>query len=112
MRTFLSGLLVLFLCAGCSMFETQETSLIVGSFNIRVNMDKSPHTWKERKPRCREVIAKNQFDIFGVQEALHYQLTGLVSRQSCRRAQTTAVGLSSTKSSVPLLTRRFTATPL
>ena len=53
-------------------------SFTVATFNIRCPVDKTPHTWQERKNRCISVIQRNKFDIFGVQEAMKHQLDDLV----------------------------------
>lgn len=73
------ALLILFLLCGCS--SVPKDTLTLATFNIRCPVDKSPHTWKERKPRCLAVIEKNQFDIFGVQEAYRYQLDDLLGEE-------------------------------
>lgn len=77
MKKFLfSALAAMFLLCGCKSIP-QET-FTLATFNIRCPVDKTPHTWQERKPRCLAVIKKNQFDIFGVQEALRSQLDDLL----------------------------------
>ena len=68
---------VLFLC-GC---RTADESITLATFNIRCPVDKTPHTWNERKPRCLAVIKQNRFDIFGVQEAIRFQLDDLVGNE-------------------------------
>lgn len=70
---------VLFLLCGCSSVSNETFTL--ATFNIRYPGDKSPNTWKERNPRCQAVIEKNQFDIFGVQEAYRYQLDDLLGKE-------------------------------
>lgn len=77
MKNFLFfALAAMFLLCGCKSIS-QET-FTLATFNIRCPVDKTPHTWQERKPRCLAVIKKNQFDIFGVQEALRSQLDDLL----------------------------------
>ena len=61
-----------------SMPEKNDDTIALATFNVRVAIDKSPNTWKERLPRCREVIEKNEFDIVGLQEALIRQVESLV----------------------------------
>ena len=54
-------------------------SFILATYNLRCPSDKTPpHTWSERKDRCRKVVAKNDFDIFGVQEPVRYQIDDLI----------------------------------
>ena len=51
-----------------------EDPFTLATFNVRCPVDKTPHSWQERKTRCIDVIQKNRFDIFGVQEAVKLQL--------------------------------------
>ena len=76
-KSFFPLLSVLFLC-GC---RTADESITLATFNIRCPVDKTPHTWNERKPRCLAVIKQNRFDIFGVQEAIRFQLDDLVGNE-------------------------------
>ena len=73
------ALVLLMLLCGCSSIP--EESFTLATYNIRCPVDKTPHTWKERKPRCLAVIEKNKFDIFGVQEAVRFQLDDLLGTE-------------------------------
>ncbi|MBQ9770640.1 MAG: endonuclease/exonuclease/phosphatase family protein [Lentisphaeria bacterium] len=75
-KILFSALAAMFLLCGCKSIP-QET-FTLATFNIRCPVDKTPNTWQERKPRCLAVIRKNQFDIFGVQEAVRSQLDDLL----------------------------------
>ena len=48
------------------------TKLKITSFNIRVNVDKSPNSFDERKVRIFEFISKEKPDIVGFQEVTDY----------------------------------------
>ena len=52
------ALVLLMLLCGCSSIP--EESFTLATYNIRCPVDKTPHTWKERKPRCLAVIEKNK----------------------------------------------------
>lgn len=56
--------------------QASETNLRVMTFNLRYlnTSDASPHTWEERRPTVRQVIRKEQPDIFGTQEAVYQQI--------------------------------------
>lgn len=70
--------MILTLSACNSISAKNDTPIALASFNVRVAVDKSPNTWAERLPRCKEVIEKNQFDIVGLQEPLINQVESLV----------------------------------
>ncbi|MFB4162244.1 endonuclease/exonuclease/phosphatase family protein [Alteribacillus sp. JSM 102045] len=55
---------------------SSKTDLTVMSFNLRFlnTSDPSPHTWEERRSTVRQVIRKEQPDIFGTQEAVYQQV--------------------------------------
>lgn len=55
----------------------EEPSFRLATFNIRRPGDKSPHSWRERKSRCLEIIRQNKIDIYGIQEGYHYQVKDL-----------------------------------
>ena len=57
--------------------------LKVGSYNLRINTprDLPSNSWKQRAPRCLEVLKAEKFDIFGTQET-----------QKCHIDQITAIG--------------------
>lgn len=59
--------------------ESPPQPLRVASFNVRVPMDKSPHTWPERAPRCVALIQRHKFDIVGLQEAVWQQMVDLTA---------------------------------
>ena len=40
-----------------------EDPFTLATFNVRCPVDKTPHSWQERKTRCIDVIQKNRFDI-------------------------------------------------
>ncbi len=60
----------------------KESPFIAATFNVRVDVDKSPYTWAERLPRCREIIQKNNIDILGLQEPRIEQLESLVENSA------------------------------
>lgn len=55
-----------------------EESFVLATFNIRRPGDKSPHSWRERRSRCLEIIRKNKIDIYGIQEGYSYQVKDLL----------------------------------
>ena len=69
---------LLTLCACSSIPEGNDAPIALATFNVRVAIDKSPNTWAERLPRCREIIEKNGFDIVGLQEPLINQVESLI----------------------------------
>lgn len=74
----LVAFLVLSVCCSCEVLRHKKDSQVtVASYNIRVPVDKGDNTWANRLPRIRKVIEQNKLDIFGVQEALKYQLDDL-----------------------------------
>ena len=85
LKMFMFGLLcVSLLCSnGCAFhLHKKDSNVIVASYNIRVPVDKGDNTWAKRLPRIRKVIEQNKLDIFGVQEALKYQLENLTEWSS------------------------------
>ena len=72
-KSFLIALLLL------SMGFTEPTSqLKVISFNIRYdNPQDGKHAWEHRKERVANLIRFYQADVFGLQEALHHQVSYL-----------------------------------
>ena len=69
--------LAVMLFCGCRSVVSED-SFTLATFNIRCPVDKTPHSWQERLPRCIAVIEKNKFDIFGVQEAYLQQIYDLL----------------------------------
>lgn len=72
-------LLPLFLLSGCKSLTATGNTFTLATFNVRCPVDKSPHSWEERKDRCLAIIRQNHFDIFGVQEAYRNQLDDLTA---------------------------------
>lgn len=68
-----------FLLSGCKSFISPDDTFTLATFNVRCPVDKSPHSWEERKARCLSIIRQNNFDIFGVQEAYRNQLDDLTA---------------------------------
>ena len=58
----------------------EENPFHLATFNIRRPGDKSPHSWRERLPRCLEIIRQNKIDIYGIQEGYHYQVKDLTDK--------------------------------
>lgn len=56
-----------------------KDTLILASYNVRVPCDEAPYDWESRKDRVREVIRQNEFDIFGVQEAVKQQIDDILN---------------------------------
>lgn len=69
----------LFLLTGCRSFFSSGKNFTLATFNVRCPVDKTPHSWEERKSRCLAVIRRNRLDIFGVQEAYRNQLDDLTA---------------------------------
>ncbi|MCQ2379576.1 MAG: endonuclease/exonuclease/phosphatase family protein [Victivallaceae bacterium] len=65
------------MCFATAALDNRET-FVAATFNVRVPVDRSPNSWAERLPRCREIIEKNKIDILGLQEPVAEQLDGLV----------------------------------
>lgn len=65
--------------AGCRFLISSCNTFTLATFNLRCPVDKTPHTWEERKSRCLAIIRKNDFDIFGIQEGYRNQLDDLVA---------------------------------
>jgi endonuclease/exonuclease/phosphatase family metal-dependent hydrolase len=74
-RTILLAVLVL---ATFSATLAQSVELRVATFNIRYdNPGDAPDTWANRKQAVFDLIKFHQFDLFGIQEGLHNQVTDL-----------------------------------
>ncbi len=71
-------IMMMFVLCGCWTVTVEEQSFVLATFNIRCPIDKTPHSWKERSPRCSALIKRNHIDIFGVQEATRKQLDDLL----------------------------------
>ena len=63
-----------------SLYSAEENSFRLATFNIRRPGDKTPHSWRERLPRCLEIIRQNKIDIYGIQEGYHYQVKDLTDK--------------------------------
>lgn len=69
---------VLFLAAG-GLLPAAEQPLTVMSFNIRYGTAQDgEHHWDLRRPLLMEVLAEEDADIVGLQEALHFQIEQIV----------------------------------
>ena len=71
---FLLSLAVLLLCGGCGNKE-KDVEIKYISYNIRyANANDGDNAWDIRKPATKEMIEREQPDVFGLQEALIGQL--------------------------------------
>ena len=71
---FLLSLAVMLLCGGCGNKEEDAVIKYI-SYNIRyANASDGDNAWDIRKPATKEMIEREQPDIFGLQEALIGQL--------------------------------------
>ncbi len=71
---FLLSLAVLLLCGGCSNRE-KDVEIKYISYNIRYGTaNDGDNAWDIRKPATKEMIEREQPDVFGLQEALVGQL--------------------------------------
>lgn len=71
---FLLSLAVLLLCGGCGNRE-KDVEIKYISYNIRyANTSDGDNAWDIRKPATKEMIEREQPDVFGLQEALIGQL--------------------------------------
>ncbi|MBR3799726.1 MAG: endonuclease/exonuclease/phosphatase family protein [Bacteroidales bacterium] len=71
---FLLSLAVLLLCGGCGSRE-KDVEIKYISYNIRyANASDGDNAWDIRKPATKEMIEREQPDVFGLQEALIGQL--------------------------------------
>ncbi|MCQ2378517.1 MAG: endonuclease/exonuclease/phosphatase family protein [Victivallaceae bacterium] len=58
--------------------SSQKEVFIAATFNVRVNVDKSPNSWAERLPRCQALLKKIDADILGLQEPKIEQVESLI----------------------------------
>lgn len=71
---FLLSLAVLLLCGGCGSRE-KDVEIKYISYNIRyANASDGDNAWDIRKPATKEMISREQPDVFGLQEAYIEQL--------------------------------------
>lgn len=71
---FLLSIAVLLLCGGCGNKE-KDVEIKYISYNIRyANANDGDNAWDIRKPATKEMIEREQPDVFGLQEALIGQL--------------------------------------
>lgn len=71
---FLLSLAVMLLCGGCGNRE-KDVEIKYISYNIRyANASDGDNAWDIRKPATKEMIEREQPDVFGLQEALIGQL--------------------------------------
>lgn len=71
---FLLSLAVMLLCGGCGSIE-KDVEIKYISYNIRyANTSDGDNAWDIRKPATKEMIEREQPDVFGLQEALIGQL--------------------------------------
>ncbi|MBO7652520.1 MAG: endonuclease/exonuclease/phosphatase family protein [Bacteroidales bacterium] len=71
---FLLSLAVLLICGGCGNRE-KDVEIKYISYNIRyANASDGDNAWDIRKPATKEMIEREQPDVFGLQEALIGQL--------------------------------------
>ena len=59
------------LCAAAASLSCAPSgdTVRIGTYNLRVTVDKGDNAWASRKHRLVESVRDNGFDIFGVQEA-------------------------------------------
>ncbi len=57
-------------------------SLIIATYNVRVPCDPAPYDWASRKPRMKWLIKKNNFHLFGLQEAVKEQIDDILEGTS------------------------------
>jgi len=57
----------------------RKTTFVVGSFNLRGDIDSGDNTWSNRRPRVIARIRDNAFDIFGTQECYDRMLEDIKS---------------------------------
>lgn len=71
---FLLSLAVMLICGGCGSRE-KDVEIKYISYNIRyANANDGDNAWDIRKPATKEMIEREQPDVFGLQEALIGQL--------------------------------------
>lgn len=59
-------------------------AFIIATFNTRVPVDNPPFDWASRAPRCLEIIKRNKFDIFGMQEPRKQQVDDIAAGTAFR----------------------------
>jgi len=75
---FLATSLIVSLLGFSSKTHAKSPVINVLTYNIRLaNPDDAPNTWNARKQRVFSLIREAKPDIFGLQEALHEQLTDM-----------------------------------
>ncbi|MEX2593602.1 MAG: endonuclease/exonuclease/phosphatase family protein [Anditalea sp.] len=68
----------LILLASCFSLRAQETEMTIATYNIRYdNPGDAPDTWDKRFPVITNMVKFHGMDIFGIQEAMHHQVTDL-----------------------------------
>jgi endonuclease/exonuclease/phosphatase family metal-dependent hydrolase len=79
LHTLFAGILLIAGFFACfSVIYAQKTSISVLSYNIRfANPDDAPNTWQMRKENVFSLIRDVSPDVFGLQEALHEQVTDM-----------------------------------
>ena len=64
---------------GCTNVPDKPTTINVASFNIRMDTpNDSLDAWPNRKEMVRGLIAFHEFDLFGIQEGFHHQITDIL----------------------------------
>lgn len=63
-------------------FMMKKDSLVLATYNLRVPCDPPPYDWENRRDRVRKVVQDNGLDIYGVQEAVLFQLKDLLELET------------------------------
>lgn len=64
---------------GCTNVPDKPTTINVASFNIRMDTpNDSLDAWPHRKEMVKGLIAFHEFDLFGIQEGFHHQITDIL----------------------------------
>ena len=58
-------------------FDGMDSTISIGSFNVRVPCDPAPNDWESRKSRVHRDLIKLEYDIFGAQEAVPVQIADM-----------------------------------
>lgn len=75
---FLTAVSLLVLCR-CNDTPDNPVSMNVASFNIRMDTpNDSLDAWPNRKEMVKGLIAFHEFDLFGIQEGFHHQITDIL----------------------------------
>jgi len=61
--------------------EPVGAELVVATYNLRVAVDPSPHSWPERRPAIEALLDRYRPDVIGTQEGLYEQLKDIAADQ-------------------------------